>query len=246
MAADQPSSLHAASTSKVDVPFQQTPGLQPAGPDSGAAVDRFDDPYLNANGEASRVPWADCRPCPLLVEWLNTEAPVLVRPGSRAAVVGCGLGDDVVELADRGYDVLGFDISPAAVKWAARRHPDHADRFMVADLLSLPARLQRRFDLVVEAYTIQSLEVALRERAASAVAGLVAPRGVVLTVCRGRGPDQPLSECLGPPFPLTRDEMISIMEHAGLAPIHGPDRIDELWDSETPPKRRMRGVFIRV
>jgi SAM-dependent methyltransferase len=207
---------------------------------------RFDEVYVSANGEATRVPWADCRPCPMLVDWLNTEAPVLVRPGSRTAVIGCGLGDDVVELAERGYDVLGFDISPTAVRWASRRHPDQADRFMVADLLGLPARLQRRFDMVVEAYTIQSLEVELRQTAAAAIAGLLAPRGVVVTICRGREPAQSLADYVGPPFPLTCDELLRVMESAGLAPLHGPDGVQEVWDHEDPPQRRLRAVFTRV
>jgi SAM-dependent methyltransferase len=228
---------------KVDVP----PALA-AGPlthaDSLAA--HFDEVYCSANGEASRVPWADCRPCPLLIDWLNTEAPVLVRPGSRAAVVGCGLGDDVVELADRGYDVLGFDISPTAIRWAARRHPDHADRFMVADLLAMPARLLRRFDLVIEAYTLQSLHVSLRSTAAAALAGLVAPRGVVLAVARGRADEQPLAECHGPPHPFTPGELTETLAAAGLYPMHGPQSIAETWDQESPPKRRLHGVFIRT
>ncbi len=243
MATDHVNSIE--SGPKFDLPIEHTPGV--AAPAHGSPLaSQFDDVYQSARGEAARVPWCDCRACPLLVDWLNTDAPVLVRPGSRAAVVGCGLGDDVVELAERGYDVLGFDLSPTAVRWAARRHPDHADRFMVADLLTLPGRLQRRFDLVVEAYTIQSLEVELRQCAAAAVASLVAPRGVVLTICRGREPAQPVADCIGPPFPLTRVELLQVMEGAGLSPLHGSERIDEMWDAENPPKRRLRGVFIRV
>lgn len=217
------------------------PPLDPTG-----LAAHFDEVYCSANGEASRVPWAECQPCPALVQWLNTEAPVLVRPGSRTAVVGCGLGDDVVELADRGYDVIGFDISPTAVRWAARRHPDHADRFMVADLFAMPPRLQRRFDLVIEAYTLQSLGVSLRPMAAAALAALVAPRGVVLAVARGREPTQCLSACLAPPFPFTPDELADTLSAAGLYPMHGPQSIVEFWDHDNPPQRHLHGVFVRA
>ncbi len=229
---------------KVEVPLSFAGAAGPLG-DPRALAAHFDEVYCAANGEATRVPWADCKPCPLLIQWLNAEAPVLVRPGSRTAVVGCGLGDDVVELADRGYDVLGFDISPTAIRWAARRHPGHADRFMVADLLAMPARLQRRFDLVIEAYTLQSLDVSLRPMAAAALAGLVAPRGVVLAVARGRAADLPVSECHGPPFPFTPTELAETLATAGLYPMHGPQSIGETWDHEEPPQRRLQGVFIR-
>ena len=40
-----------------------------------------------------------------------------MRRGSRV-VVGCGLGDDVAELLSRGYDAVGFDVSPTAIGWA--------------------------------------------------------------------------------------------------------------------------------
>lgn len=179
----------------------------------------FETIYANAEDDASRVPWADCRPNPMLVRWLNSDAPGLVRPGSRAVVVGCGLGDDVAELARRGYDVVGFDVSPTAVKWATRRHPGCAQRFLAADLRSLPARLVHRFDLVVEIYTLQSMDPTKRAAAAAGVAALCAARGVVLTVCRGRGCTEPLEVCDGPPYPLSCTELRELMEGAGLQPI---------------------------
>ena len=74
--------------------------------DAGAAIVEppisgpgwHDQIYRDASGQMSKVPWADGRPNPALVSWLNAEAAGRVRPGSRAVVIGCGLGDDVVEL----------------------------------------------------------------------------------------------------------------------------------------------------
>src|SRR5690349_11117782 len=77
--------------------------------------------YRAAAGDMAKVPWADARPSPALVSWLNSEAPGRVRPGSRACVIGCGLGDDVAELTNRGYDAFGFDVSPTAIEWARKR-----------------------------------------------------------------------------------------------------------------------------
>jgi len=98
-----------------------------AGPgvDGAAAslIDRFEGIYGESGGDPKRIPWAHERACPWLVTWLDVEAPGLVRPGSRAAVVGCGLGNDAALLHERGYDVRAFDVCGTAVELAKRRHP---------------------------------------------------------------------------------------------------------------------------
>lgn len=210
--------------------------------DPRAWARHFDDVYRGADGEVSRVPWASTGASPSLVAWLNAEAPSVVRPGVRAAVVGCGLGHDVVELAGRGYDALGFDVSPAAVEWAARLHPEVADRLVVADLFQLPVSLQRHADLVVEIGTIQSMHPALRELATAAIVSLARPRGVVLAVCRGRDDHEPLDQVAGPPFPLTARELTGLMESNGWFPTRA---VDDYLDEGVTPVRRLRAAFRR-
>lgn len=221
-------------------PFSAGPPTPPTGPDREAWNRFFDDLYRSAGQETVRIPWADGRPNPAMVAWLNAEAPGLLRPGATVAVVGCGLGDDAAELEARGYDVLGFDVSPRAVEWARQLHPTLGERLIVADLLELPPRLLRRFDLVVEIYTLQSLHPDLRPAAAAAVASLARPRGAVLAICRGRDESEPLE---GPPFPLTVRELTELMQAQGLAPAHA---IDDFLDDQAPPQRRLRGLFRRV
>ena len=70
--------------------------------------------YRRADGALELVPWANEGPHPAFLAWLNAEAPCLVRPGCRVAVVGCGLGDDAIELINRGFDVTAFDHDPLA------------------------------------------------------------------------------------------------------------------------------------
>jgi SAM-dependent methyltransferase len=199
--------------------------------------------YREAHGDISRVCWADGRPNRMLISWLNAEAPGLIRPGSRVVVVGCGLGDDVCELSDRGYDAQGFDIAPTAINWARQRFPSLAKNLMVADLMNLPPRFRHRFDLVVEVYTLQSMDPATRERAAEALASLATPHGVVLAVCRGRDESELLEHTQGPPWPLTVSELTGLMEAAGLRPLRAPD---DFLDDEAPPVRRVRGAFVRA
>ncbi len=219
------------------------PRSRVAAPTSGRAEDWsafFESVYQEASGDAGAVPWANAAPNPALVSWLNSEAPGLIRPGATVAVVGCGLGDDVRELADRGYDVVGFDCSPTAISWARRRHTVIADRLLLADLFALPSTLARRHDLVVEINTLQAIDPSLRPPAAAGVVSLARPRGAVLVVCRAREEHDALPP--EPPFPLTLGELETLMAENGLAPM-GP--ADSFVDDECPPIRRLRAVFRR-
>jgi SAM-dependent methyltransferase len=203
----------------------------------------FERIYREASGDAGKVPWAHLRPNAAMVAWMNSQAPGVVRPGACVTVVGCGLGDDVRELADRGYDVTGFDVSPTAIDWARRRHRDLADRFVVADLLSLPAGLKRRADLVVEVSTVQAVHPELRPAIVSGIGALARPRGVVLAVCRGRGDGEPIEAVEGPPYALTCGELAGLFAREGFVPVSG---VDDFEDDETPPVRRLRAALRRA
>jgi hypothetical protein len=200
-----------------------------------------DETYRAARGDLAKVPWAEGKPNPALISWLNAEAAGRVRPGSRAVVVGCGVGDDVIELLNRGYDAIGFDISPTAVEWARIRFPGQGNAFCACDLLAPPTRFRHRFELVVECCTLQSIDPATREQASAALASLLCPRGTLLAVANGRDDSELLEHVHGPPWPLTRTELCGLMELAGLKPTRA---IDDF--SDDAGHRRLRGAFERA
>jgi hypothetical protein len=122
-------------------------------------------------------------------------------------------------------------------------HADHADMFVVADLLDMPARLRNRFDLVVEVHTLQALPPRHRGSLAMGMASMLSPRGgMLVAVCRGREPHVPLETLEGPPFAFTVNELTALMEGCGLGAI---SRVDEFLDDNSPPVKRIRGVFRR-
>jgi SAM-dependent methyltransferase len=184
--------------------------------------------YAGAGGDPAAVPWADQRPNPNLLPWLDRRA---AHQGS-ALVVGCGLGDDAEELARRGYDVTAFDIAPTAIGWARTRFPGSRVRYVVADLLRPPKEWTQRFDLVVEIYTIQVLRGELRRQALRALPGLVAPSGTLLVVARGRDDDDPGGAL---PWPLSPQELSGIE----LTPVAVEDYVD------AEGNRRLRAEFTR-
>lgn len=196
----------------------------------------FEALYAQVQGDAGRVPWADLAPNPILMRWLEGQGPV--APTQRAAVVGCGLGDDAQLLAELGYDTLGFDISPTAIDWARQRFQHDRLRFETADLFDLPAGWRGAFDLVVEIYTFQALPLAIRPGAMDHTASLVKPGGKLVVICRGRDEDEPAMKL---PFPLLRSELDRFVSVSGLV----ESRFEDFLDDESPPVRRFLAEYER-
>jgi SAM-dependent methyltransferase len=194
----------------------------------------FEPVYAAAGEHVTDVPWVDLAPNRHLVDWLDREGRT--GTGARAAVVGCGTGDDAELLRERGFDAVGFDIAPTAVAWARRRFPDTA--FLVANLLDLPTALVGAFAFVFEAYTLQALPVEIRDEAIDGVASLVAPGGTLLVVTYGRD----MSEEPGRlPWPLTRGELARFGAR-GLR----ERRFEEHRDELEPERRRFRVEYVRA
>ena len=173
----------------------------------------FDSLYgQGARGEVP-MPWDRDRPHPLLIDWFRAH-PVDGR-GRRAMVVGCGLGADAEYVASLGYGTTAFDVAPAAIREARRRHPDTPVHYQTADLLNPPDEWRHAFDLVVEIVTVQALPDPPRGQAIVNVGRLVAPDGVLLAIAAAR--TDATDPASGPPWPLTRAE-IDAFAGDGLTP----------------------------
>ena len=85
-------------------------------------------------------------------------------PPGVAVDLGCGLGTEAGYLAAAGWTVLGADLSPAAVRGAARAHP--GARFILADVLRLPLA-EASADLLLDRGCFHYLAPADRQRYAS-------------------------------------------------------------------------------
>src|SRR5262245_44752761 len=101
--------------------------------------DSWNDSY--ASGEP--LPWDTGVPDPLLVEMIESRA---ITPG-RTLDIGCGTGTNAVFLAERGFDVLGVDISEVAIEKARARAHGRC-RFEVVDFLA--AAPAGQFDFVFD------------------------------------------------------------------------------------------------
>jgi SAM-dependent methyltransferase len=185
-------------------------------------VERSFEEMYAAAGEDLSVPWANLKPFPLLVEWLDGSG---AKVSGAALVVGSGYGDDAEELARRGFEVAGFDVSPTAIERARERFPESTVDYRVADLFDLPPEWRERFDLVVEIRTLQSLPVGERRAAAAAIAATVSPGGLLWLFALGRDAHE-WGETR--PWPVTPEELAEL-EAAGL---RWESRREDLLDAD--------------
>jgi SAM-dependent methyltransferase len=193
----------------------------------------FEALYSEAETDPRLVPWADLKPNPSLVEWLDRTE--LKGGGKEALVIGCGYGDDAQELAQRGFKVTAFDISASAISRCRRRFASAPVTYVVADLFAAPKSWHSRFHFTLECYTLQVLPPDRRAEAIKGCCRYVAPRGILLAVSRGRD----ISDSPGMmPWPLTRDEFRPFQE-CGLREISFEDYVD----NEVPPVRRFRATY---
>ena len=166
----------------------------------------FEPAYRLARDEGVGLPWVHAAPHPYLVDWLRK--PVTTPPGDRAAVVGCGVGDDAMAVAGAGYVVTAFDVAPTAVRWATQRSGE-AIGVRTADLLALPEELRGAFDLVVEVHTVPWLPGVVRDAAMAAIGALARPGGVVVVVTILGADQGGLAAHPGPPWPQAPSELAS-------------------------------------
>lgn len=182
------------------------------------STDWFEPLYAGAEGDESRIPWQRGTAHRYVTAWL--DQPGLDVTGVDAVVVGCGLGDEAAELARRGCRVTAFDISPTAVDWARRRHPDADVDWRVLDLFALPDDMRGAYGLVVEVRTVQSLPASRRDEAMHAIASLVGPGGYVVATLLLATSDAASRTWEGPPWALAPSELATYamagLERVGL------------------------------
>jgi SAM-dependent methyltransferase len=134
----------------------------------------FDDAYIGV------PPWDIGRP--------QREVLALVDSGSFLSPVidlGCGTGENVLALAERGLDVLGIDVSPRAIGKAMDKSRDrgiHGADFLVVDVFGVGG-LGRKFGSALDCGLFHVLDDHERPVYAASLHDALEPDGVLHLLC---------------------------------------------------------------
>jgi SAM-dependent methyltransferase len=178
-------------------------------------------PCWNESYASGQLPWDTGEPEPLLVDFVNSGA---VTP-RRTLEIGAGTGTNAIWMAERGFDVLGVDVSPLAVKRADAKLEGRAlpCRFAASDFLAGPPP-DGSFQFIFDRGCFHVFdEPAERERFAAHVAAALAPGGLWLSMIGStEGPPREV----GPPRRSAREVTLAIepaleIVELRLAEFHG-------------------------
>ncbi len=99
--------------------------------------------------------------------------------------IGCGMGSYAIQMAERGFDVLGIDSAPSAILAAEKSAKEKgvACRFKTADAFSDPGFLGQTFDFAYDWHLLHHIYPDQRIQYADNVHALLNPGGKYLSVC---------------------------------------------------------------
>jgi SAM-dependent methyltransferase len=134
----------------------------------------WDDSYRSGT-----PPWDAGGPRAAVVRLLDDDAfagPVLDA--------GCGAGEDALEIAARGLEVVGVDVAPTAIRQAREKAAARgiSATFLVGDALQLQ-RLGRTFATVLDSGLFHTFGDADRAAYVESLAAVTAPGSVLHLLC---------------------------------------------------------------
>ena len=150
--------------------------------------------------------------------WVDELAP-LIQPRARVLDLGCGAGVPATKLlAEKGFDVLGIDMSAVQIERARRLVPRAT--FEQADMVTWE-HAPRSFDAVVSFYALIHVPLEDQRDLLSKIRLWLRPRGYLLAIVgfeRWTG----IEDYFGAPMfwdHADRDTYLRWLAEAGLAPI---------------------------
>jgi len=156
--------------------------------------------YWEQRYQDGRTGWDLGQPAPPFVTLLESDnAPT---PG-RIAVLGAGRGHDALLFADRGFEVVGFDLAPSAIAEAtlAAHAQNLSAQFLQRDIFNLEPDFAGQFDYVLEHTCFCAIAPELRTNYVHLVHWLLRPGGELIALFWAH------SMPGGPPFGTTVDEL---------------------------------------
>ncbi len=136
-----------------------------------------------------------------------------IGKGKTALVIGCGMGDDAIELSQQGFMVTAFDVASSAIELCKKRFSNSSVKFVQADLLAGIPEWHGQFDFVLEIFTIQALPPKYEATLIQHISDFVAENGQLLLITEMQKAKRTFEN--GPPW-LLNSNYISSFEAYGL------------------------------
>ena len=174
----------------------------------------FETLYSDSNEAGEGVPWANMAPHPIFKKWMDQSS--LLEKEKTALVVGCGLGDDAIELEAKGYKVTAFDFSNSAIELCKKRFPKSKVEFITADLIEGVSDWHKKFDFVLEIFTIQAIPPKYEAILIQNISDFVANNGQLIVITEVQYKKRTYKN--GPPW-LLNNNYIKSFERNGLKQI---------------------------
>lgn len=137
--------------------------------------------YWEQRYQDGRTGWDLGQPAPPFVSLcVSAAAP---KPG-RIAVLGAGRGHDALFFAEQGFDVVGFDLAPAAIAEAtlAAQTRNQSAQFLQRDIFNLEPEFAGQFDYVLEHTCFCAIAPELRPAYVDVVHGLLRSGGELIAL----------------------------------------------------------------
>jgi SAM-dependent methyltransferase len=148
---------------------------------------------------AEQVPWDHGR----APETLETFLALHPGPG-KALIPGCGFGYEIRAFSSTGWDAIGIDFSPVAVRCARMLLGPLADKVHEGDFFTYPFD-EGGFDVVYERAFLCALPSGILHRYAKRMAQLVTPGGLLCGFFFFGPEDEP------PPYPISQHQLDGLL-----------------------------------
>lgn len=141
----------------------------------------YDDRYRQIH--CQNLQWFDESPAAIVLETIREFGITAV---SRILELGCGEGRDAFPLLKSGFDLLATDISPEAIRFCRKKHPEYGEHFAVLDCVA--GKISQRFDFIYAVAVVHMLVTDADRNAFYAfVRKHLTPNGIALICTMGDG-----------------------------------------------------------
>jgi len=144
-------------------------------------VEQVEVDRIYRNMALEEIPWNIETPPDALVKSVESGK---VKP-CKAIDLGCGAGNYAAYLANIGFDVIGVDISPSAIKAAKENAKKKGVKcnFLVADVLGDLDEVKETFDFAYDWQLLHHIFPEKRKKYVESVHRILNPCGKYLSVC---------------------------------------------------------------